>query len=143
MSFYICHCGNTANPNNFRHQFQALIEVSREKDDLGDLYKLDTTNYPIHTKKKCGNPAFQPCNYSKPIHGSSVLPHEYIESENKYREIKFTLPPDTECRNCKIELKEHHKVETHHFTTKVILNREKDDIVKIVHKDNERKILWE
>lgn len=139
-TFHICHCGNINYPHNFRHSFEGLIEVSRVKDEFGDVYSFDSDKYPVVIKKKCSK---DDCNYSKPIHGSSVLPHEYVETEVKYREIKFTVPPDTQCRICKILLKEHHKVETHHFKTKVIFRKEKDDIIKIVHRDNDRKIIWE
>lgn len=130
MSFYICHCGNTNFPHNFRHPFEKLCKVIN-KDNIFTLNALD---FPLKKDSKCSVPN---CNAIASVHDSVALPHKYIPQEYSYREIKLTLPENSYCHKCKIFIL-NHKKQNHHFTTKVnIKNLNDTDKVFICHPEDE------
>lgn len=143
MSFYICYCGNTSENHNFRHKYEDISQVTIDIDDDGlEFFRLDATNFPIKTKVKCDK---DNCNADIGIHNTDLIPHEFVPVEIKYKEINLTLPLDVQCRydNC-VQLKDHGKVNTHHFTTKVFIeNKAEQDVVNISHpEDEDIKINW-
>jgi hypothetical protein len=144
MSFYICHCGNTVDNHNFRHEYKNICRVARNIDEnLNEFYVLNAEDFPVKKGVKCGK---KDCHSHQNVHETQILQHKFEPFDYNYREIKFTLPYDSVCNreNCVI-LKNHHKVLTHHFTTKItILNKNENDLVYICDpEDEDNKIIWQ
>lgn len=144
-SFYICHCGNTEDNHYFKHEYLPTCNVIRNRDNKEDIFELDANFFPTKTKIKCSNIE---CRYDKNIHNSDIVKHEFIPKEFNYRCINLTIPSDTRCNyfgeeRCAYTLKDHKKVMTHHFKTKVIIHNKADsDIVCICDSDDDIKILY-
>lgn len=143
MSFYICHCGNTSEPHNFRHRYEKVAKVTRNIDaDCNEYYSLNADNFPTKIGTRCSK---SECSSDISIHGTEILGHKYEPKNYTYREVKLTLPENAQCNRSKCKsLKEHKDVMTHHFTTKVIIeNLNETDIVTITDpKDEDIKIIW-
>jgi hypothetical protein len=140
QSFYICHCGNTESPHNFRHAFQKTANIHRNKNQLEEFFELDAHDFPESLGTKC-----EKCNALAGIHETPGLEHKYIPTEYKYRNVKMVIPTDSVCNKCSIVLSQHHTVMTHHFVTKVyIKNKSDNDNIFILHPDDEdKKIIWQ
>jgi hypothetical protein len=143
MSFYICHCGNTPSNHNFRHPYEKIAVVSRDIDeDCNEYFIINAEDFPLKTGTRCGKPD---CTGDIGRHGTILLAHAFEPVSYTYREIKLSLPSDTQCNqnNCK-QLKDHRDVMTHHFTTKVVVqNKQDSDIVTIIDpEDEDIKIIW-
>jgi hypothetical protein len=137
MSFYICHCGNTSDNHNFRHPYVQTAEVVRDIDDeCNELFLLNAEDFPLKTGIRCGKPD---CTGDIGRHGTILLAHAFEPTNYTYREIKLSLPADTQCNrdNCK-QLRDHGDIMTHHFTTKVVVkNKGDDDIVTVINPEDE------
>jgi hypothetical protein len=141
-SFYICHCGNTIDNHYFRHEYKhtAIVDLTECKETV---FTIDAKDFPSKTKHKCSKTN---CVSEQALHNSQIIEHVYEPVEYNYREINFSIPEDTRCnynlegKRCYCKLKDHEKILTHYFHTKVvILNRQDTDIINIVDADDEDK----
>jgi hypothetical protein len=137
MSFYICHCGNTIGSHNFKHQYVETAEILRDMDEnCNEFFILNADDFPVKTGTRC---AKADCTADIRRHGTILLEHAFEPVNYTYREIKLSLPLDTQCNkdDCK-QLKDHKDVMTHHFSTKVIVkNKQENDIITIINPEDE------
>jgi hypothetical protein len=155
--FYICWCGNRESNHNFKHPFSPSVKVTRENNS----FILSALDYPVKEGEKCTVPE---CTAQKSVHRkrdtprlseilnpTTIIDHDFQPNKYTYREIKFSIPPDTKClytyghdelHLCNITLESHcnthgHTI-SHHFTTKIdIQDVEKDDKISIFSRENE------
>lgn len=140
--FYICYCGNTSDPHNFRHPYTETTCVER----CGSTFILDASKYPKKQGDKCSVPN---CSALKSLHQTKVLDHEYKAEKFEYREIRLCVPENTVCKKCSLTLKEHFEIKekdkamTHPFCIGLqIKNKEESDKIFVFDKEDEdRKIV--
>ena len=152
--FKICFCGFPETNHNFRHTFVPSIDVCRNDN----IFTIDALQYKSTVDgDKC---AMSQCGMGKILHdpkaderkekiknGEQVEPspfvikHVFQPSKIGSRCIRFTLPLDTKCQNCDINLEKHNSL-THPFTTRVnIKNLSPHDRVLIKGKGDQT-IIW-
>lgn len=139
-NFIFCYCGNSDTPHNFRHEFEPIIFIDKNRDKKGDFFVIDAEDFKGQTMfGKCIVPQ---CNASKALHGT-IIKHDYSPSEEYIkRDIKFTIPLDTLCRVCNKDLENHNSL-NHIFTTLIkVKNLGKYDEVHIKGKTDDQNISW-
>jgi hypothetical protein len=154
----VCHCGYTKDDHYFKHEYQELVKVQRDKIER---YLINALDYPITVSKKCG---YNECKAEAKVHAPEpidpslpqeerdklrekykcLLEHVYNPVDNVYRNIRFILPEDSVCNKCGKKLSDHRKEMTHHFHTFVhIENLSPNDKVYIEDpEDEDRKIVY-
>ena len=145
--FYICHCGNTNSPHNFKHSFVKTSKVLRKNKNNLEYFVFDSKLFPEFTKTKC---KIENCNSLESIHDGEIIEHAYEPKEIKYKKIKLSLPQDSICNICHILLKHHFVKENlslknnHCFKTKLKIssNTKDDEIFIIDYEDDDKKIEW-
>jgi hypothetical protein len=134
LELKICHCGYPELNHPFRHPY---IPFTIYKNNEENFYNLDAHNYIEYENKVC---SVSSCKYSKSIHNSSIVNHNFIEKVVKYRKINFTVPEDAVCCNkdCNVYLLQHKNILTHPFTIKLeIVNKGENDIIEVVHPEDD------
>jgi len=138
LELKICHCGYPQLNHPFRHNYQPFTIYKNVEENF---YNLDAHSFIEYENKVC---SVSNCKYSKSIHNSPVVNHDFTEKVIKYRKINFTVPEDAVCykKDCNISLNNHKNVLTHSFTIKLeILNKDGNDIIQVIHpKDEDIKI---
>jgi len=131
-TYEICHCGNTSDPHYFRHSFVKTTIVERKSKNS---FCIKVQDFPTKVGTKCS--AFQ-CVALSSVHETPTLEHKFIPLEYTYRNVNFTLPEDTCCTVCDLELKNHTKVMTHIFTVNIKFeNLGENDILTISYPDDD------
>ena len=134
LELKICNCGYPKNNHPFRHVFYPFTIY---KNTIENLYTINSENFLSYEKTVCSIPE---CKYSKSIHNSPVIQHEFIPKIIKYRKINITVPEDAICckKDCLTSLQQHKNILTHSFCINLkILNKDENDIVKVVHPEDE------
>lgn len=137
-SYLICSCGNQENSHQFKHVYTPKIKVN-----IGNIYQLNANQFPKMEEDRCSYPQ---CKFSKELHSSvyseeekvllekqNIQVHDFKPSSVEYRIINFTVPFDATCLHCFLSLEEHDKSNHIFIAPVVILNKEKNDIVKLSH----------
>lgn len=140
-SYLICSCGNSDSPHQFKHPYLPTVKVS-----IGTIYQLDATQFPKVEELRCSYPQ---CKFSKELHSSiysdeekALLAKEKIEVHDfkgttvEYRMVNFTVPLEATCLYCFLSLEEHEKSNHIFVAPVVVLNRGKNDVVKLHHPSN-------
>lgn len=134
----ICYCGFSNENHKFRHKFEGFT-IYKNNDE--NCYELNAEDFKNYQDIICQIPN---CRYSKNIHGTDIVNHDFKPKKNNYRKINFAVPETTICnkKDCNISLINHGDDLTHLFCLKLrILNKNENDIVKVEHPlDEEIKI---
>jgi hypothetical protein len=156
----ICHCGFPQDNHYFVHEF---LENTNVVIDSIQRFSLDATTYPLKKAERCSYPN---CKIEAKLHSpidfdpnwtqekkdelrdkyKCILEHMYKPEEYLYREIRFVVPENSTCcyKNCRVLLKDHKSIMTHHFHTLVHIDnlKEIDKVFVEDGDDEDRKIVW-
>ena len=138
-TFEICKCGmldecKDEHSKKYKHDFEPISKLTREKKDEKHIYTLDVKNFPYIEED--GNCSFFQCGKSLLYHQNGIaINHEYKGEKIVKRKINVSLPKDSSCYCCSNRIDTHFY--RHHIHVKFLFpNRMKNDEITIMFKDH-------